>query len=188
MDREAFLKQRGLGATEPCRTKHAAEEERRGRRAAHRIKSNGEEDEETDEIELRARPHHETCRIAIHDALRYRDQQIDTDPAAESGSRRVKRLTHSAKKIKCQKSKARRAYHSRAQIAITGTKSKKPMTGTIETIIKASGPPMVDVTLRGTNPIGRATALYDSEQKDSEPGTLARMIGYRQLRPLGADG
>src|SRR5215467_149556 len=93
MHREAFLKQRWLGATGPCRLRNAVDEERRGRRAARRTKSANGDDKETDEIEQRdCRPHHETRRIATHNALRCRDQ-IDTDPAAGSRSRRVKRLT-----------------------------------------------------------------------------------------------
>jgi hypothetical protein len=67
-------------------------------RAARCTESESGEDEETDEIEQRARrSHQQTHRVAVHYALRCRNRQIDADPAAESGSRGVKRFTPAQK-------------------------------------------------------------------------------------------
>jgi len=67
-------------------------------RVARRAKSDDGEEQETDEIKQRARrSHQQTRRIAVHHALRCGNQQIDTDPAAESGSEGVKRFTRDKK-------------------------------------------------------------------------------------------
>jgi len=56
-------------------------------RVARHAKSNGSENEKTDEIEQRARgPHHQTCRVAIHDTLPCNDQQIDAILRQEHGT------------------------------------------------------------------------------------------------------
>src|SRR6476646_5456927 len=90
MHGEAFLKQRGLRAAEPSRPANALGAD--PRQAAQRRKRHAAIDEKTDEMEQQAgRPQPQTRRIAIHDALRCSDREIDADPATESGRRGVTR-------------------------------------------------------------------------------------------------
>src|ERR1700747_3247313 len=103
MHGEAFLKERVLRSSEPRQTENTVEDGRH--RAADRIKSNGGEDEETNKIEQQAlRMCCPTSRNALHDALPCRDQQIDADPAPESGSKGVRPVT--ARQIKRSRARA----------------------------------------------------------------------------------